>query len=269
MQKKLILLTYAVVFCTFASPQVGAQNSGSSQNEGLPVVASVTADGPAVVKAGETTAFSVTLDQPPNFDGGRIYAEFQANGKPVFSTAQGVNQCDRTYSFSILIPIDSAAATWVLGRLVFAAGTHIERPIPIGKTISFQIIPASDLRFPTSAEVTINLSQAQLLRTEASKLERQVQELKAMLSSPRNSENSLEDAIREALTELDSTETAFRKMATAKLDSDVTGIFFDDLRRTYRDAASTLSQREKAASSIQTYGRVLRVSQRTDYPPAA
>ncbi len=225
--------------------------------------------GSGIVKAGEHTTFSVTLDQPPSFEGGRIYAEFQVDDKPVFSIAESVNPQDRTYSFPILIPIDSPAATWVLKKLVFAAGSHIERPIAMRRTISFQVIPASDLRYPTSADVTINLSQTQLLRTEAAKLQRQVQELKAMLaSSPRGDADTLGNAVRDALAALDSTERSFRQLTTSSgKDAGATGVFFDDLRLSYRDAQSTL--RGEAAARKAAGGRLILAAQKTDYPPAA
>jgi hypothetical protein len=139
------------------------------------------------------------------------------------------------------------------------------------RTISFQVIAASDLRFPTSATVAINLSQAQLLRREATKLQRQVQDLKALLSSQKRSDITgiLGRNLRDAVEALNSTEGSFQKLATSSA-TDVTAakVFFDDLRLSYQDAASTVHK-----SMSQTTGHLVPVSQNrsgsSDYPPAA
>jgi hypothetical protein len=237
----------------------------------LDAQASATVEGPAIVKAGEEATFTVTLDQPPSFDSGRIYAEFQADGKSVGVAVLGVDRNTRTHTLSVLVPIDSPAATWVLKKLVFAAGNNIERPLTMPRTISFQVLPASGLIFPTSAEVTINLSQAQLLRAEASKLQRQVQNLKALLSSPTSGSifGILSRTVQDALDALNSTEASFRKLATSSTSDDETArVFFEDLRLSYQDAVSTVHQ-----SASLPNGELLRVSQKSvaqgNYPSAA
>jgi len=264
----LIGAVVAVVFCSSFGLSLNKDTHGDTQ---LDSRASATVEGPAVVKAGEVANFTITLDQPPNFDGGRIYAEFWANNKAVGGAAVGVNRNTRTYPLSFLVPIDSPAGTWVLHTLLFAAGNNIQQPLAISRTISFQVLPASDLRYPTSAEVTINLSQAQLLRTEASKLQRQVQDLKALLSSQIRGgiTGILGRTVRDALEALNSTEASFRKLATTGArDAEAATVFFDDLRLSYQDAASTVRQ-----STLLPSGELLHVSQngaaRGNYPPAA
>lgn len=267
-RKEPYLLISTVLLCSFFGL---AQNRDTQQNIQLDAQASATVQGPAIVKAGEDATFTVTLDQPPNFDSGRIYAEFQADGKPVGAAVRGVDRSTRAYTLSVLVPIDSPAATWVLQKLVFAAGNNIQQPLKIRRTISFQVLPTSDLRYPTSAEVTINLSQAQLLRAEASKLQRQVQDLKALLSSPIRGgiTGILGRNVQDALEALNSTEASFRKLATSGTpDVEEARVFFGDLRLSYEDAASTVRQ-----STTLPSGELLRVSQsavvRGDYPPAA
>jgi hypothetical protein len=158
-----------------------------------------------------------------------------------------------------------------LKRLTFTAGNNIRQPLTMARTISFRVIPASDVRYPTSAEVTINPSQAQLLRIEATKLQRQVQDLKALLSSPRRRDTTgiLGRAVQDALEALSSTEESFRSSATGgATDVPAAKVFFDDLRISYQDAASTVRQ-----SASLPNGQLLRVSQnrvgRDNYPPAA
>ena len=72
--------------------------------------------GPAEVKAGEQATFSVTLDQPPNFEGGRVYAEFEANDKPVLSTAFAVFRSTRTYTDNVVNLFQCRHLLFSLGR---------------------------------------------------------------------------------------------------------------------------------------------------------
>jgi hypothetical protein len=233
--------------------------------------ASATVEGPAVVKAGEEARFSVTLDRPPNFDNGGVYYEFRTGDEGTFSSSFSVDRSHTTYTFGVVVPIDSPAETWVLKKLIFVAGNSIRQPLTMSHTITFKVLPVSGLRFPTSADVSINLSQVQLLRMEASKLQRQLQDLKVRLSSPKKSDLTgiLGRTVRDALEALNATEASFRKLATTgDADLPAAKVFFDDLRLSYHDAASTVRQ-----SASMAKGQVLRVSQdeiaRGNYPPAA
>jgi hypothetical protein len=102
---------------------------------------------------------------------------------------------------------------------------------------TFEVIPKKNLVYPTTADVGVKPSQAQLLRTEAIHLQARIQDLKGQileLKSASKLNNLLRQKVEKEIESLNETEHAFRILDNSvKEDS---RIFFDDLRTSYREA---------------------------------
>jgi hypothetical protein len=122
------------------------------------------------LKAGETFHITITLDKAPSFSGGVVQAIIADPHKSGMGVGCSPNQTDRRkYDCRFQIPATALGGVWNITNLQFIEGmTTVNLKF---NPISVRVIPTPDLEFPTSAEVTVNLDQAQLLRREANRLE--------------------------------------------------------------------------------------------------
>jgi hypothetical protein len=126
-------------------------------------------------------------------------------------------------------------AKWHLRIIGFLTGT---KALPLKSTdTTFEVIANENLVFPSSAEVRINPSQVQLLRTAAMRLQLQVQNFKAALAQYEKRSADIEKTTRrnigEAIESLKATQSSFRELAGANSQPVAEQVFFDDIRASY------------------------------------
>ena len=124
------------------------------------------------------------------------------------------------------------------------------------------MIAKQGLVFPTSADIVVNPSQQQLLRLEARRLQRRIEDLKAAIVAYQQANQQgritqvLRTNVEEAVKALDLTELEFESRATAKDQSSLARAFFGDLRLNYGTVARGLGLR---LASWNEQGRLLNV----------
>lgn len=198
---------------------------------------SATADVPVVIRAGEDLKFTIRLDEAPSIDGN---VQFTVIGPDTGFSAGADAKAGRTdCPASILIPEAATGGMWRLHIEGFFTGAKL---LPLKSTdVDFEVVPNEHLVFPTGAEVRINLSQVQLLRTAAARLQLQVQNFKAALA-PYNEDSAennravlkiIQKNIDEAMKSLDATQSSFHALAGEAAQSAAEQAFFDDLRTSY------------------------------------
>jgi hypothetical protein len=113
--------------------------------------------------------------------------------------------------------------------------------LPYIAQAAFTVQRASGFVTPTSVVVTINPSQAQLLRGRADSLRARVDQLERQLSVEGSSSNRnlLLNNVQAALNDLDQTETVFKEKASEPTNGHV-DVFFDDIRADYGTALETI-----------------------------
>jgi hypothetical protein len=193
----------------------------------------------AIVKAGETVRFVVTVDQSPNIDDCSILW-YIGKADEANDTQSGVPlpRGQTTATIVHKIPFDSPAGRYALKKLVLM--TPSARQIPLSsKPVFFDVIANTGIKYPSSAKVSISPSQAQLLRAEALALSGRLQKLKGdadMLQAKgeRAVILALTKAVDAELLRVFATADRFQKLnANAKLGG-VARVFFDDLEVSYR-----------------------------------
>ena len=234
-----------IVFFTLASPIIAAQES-------------VTVNVPDIAKAGETVTVGITLDKAPNFDGGSVLVWVTGPGGWDLQSGAMVTRGSNVTVYSFRLPIDADPGTYTIDRLKFSAGSkmHDLHFTPV----SFRVIGNAGLIIPSSAEVAINPTQAQLLRREATRLQLQIQQLKAELSTESNASERgrgeiLRDRVQGEIKSLQETASRFRKLGTQGTKNDASEVFFADLHTSYDEVLSALGQRQ--ATDLQLGPRVV------------
>jgi len=208
---------------------------------------------PGPVKAGEDTNLTVTLDKAPNFEGGEIRVmivgpeKSNATLPAKIDTHPGVG----TYHIAIHIPPSAPGGTWTVSQVMFFTGV---KEIPLRAGTTFQVLARPDIILPTTAQIIVSPSQAQLLRSAAAQLQSRIQMLKADLAAGRlNASNSpslndiLSRRIDMELGFLRATEATFHSLATPEAQPDSSAsIFFADLRVSYNEAKVQLRSQIRA-----------------------
>lgn len=191
---------------------------------------------PAQIRAGETLRFTITLEPPPNFGGGFVGFALEGPGVTIQTSTAPWRSGQTSCAASFRIPEDAPGGQWRLHITGFDAGTKWR---PLRSTDrTFDVIATKCLVFPSSAEVRINPSQAQLLRTAARVLQAQVQRFKAALAQHRNGPTEILDSIihrniAEAVKSLDATQLSFQEVGQPRKERDAEQTFFGDLRLSY------------------------------------
>jgi hypothetical protein len=217
------------------------------------------------IKAGEVFKFTVTLDKAPNFAEGGV--GFVAVGPGGASVGRGCDE-DRlapprkVYRCFLGLPQTAPGGIWSIQRLYFQEGTtSVDLKF---EPIRFRVIPNNGLVFPTSAEVTVNLDQKQLLRREAGHLQARIQQLKSTVSEYASANQHgavtplLLKNLSDAATALKQTEAEFSRLTTDNGQRTNEGIFFDDLRRGYEGVISHL---DRSKATLGHGGALVRIAE--------
>jgi hypothetical protein len=214
------------------------------------------------IKAGDVFEFTVTLDRAPNFSGGLV--QYDVAGP---QHVKAVGNCTptlgkpREYKCELRVPAVGPAGVWKIRSVYFSVGNKIITLIR--KPVEFSVLPNPDVVLPTTAELTINISQAQLLRKEAARLQERIQSLKAAISNfevaNRKGEVTplLRENLRAAMAALGTTQAEFVELAAARDQTANAEIFFSDLRTSYEDA---LAEVEKGSAHPSAMGFLLLVA---------
>jgi len=225
------ILALSSVLAIFCSP-VSAQTSA-------------TVHGPEFVKAGETLILVITVDQAPNFTGSSLQISLGPKSGGGFGYGIELEPKKTEYSLQMKIPEAAQGGTWSV-RLDFATGGGESHLLPSTK-YSFQVIPRTDLVYPTSADVGMRPSQAQLLRTEAIHVQTRIQDLKGQILEHKSGSkltSLLRQNVAKAIEALNNTEQQFRSLDSASRQEKDSQVFFDDLRTSYREADQQVKAQE-------------------------
>jgi hypothetical protein len=117
-------------------------------------------------------------------------------------------------------------------------------PILEGDTrFAFEVEPAAGLQTPTSANVTVNPSQAQLLRAEAARLTAKANLLKQQLGSEGTAANlaMLRKSVSQEISELVKTQASYKEDGIVPSSERAVNVFFDEIRFNYDQALKALS----------------------------
>jgi hypothetical protein len=239
------------------------------------------------VKAGEPFRFKINLDKAPTSSTGVITYEVDGlyaiiSSGPADFTCTTTIPGKQTYDCEV-----ASHKGWVGNHRVtfhdFKVLYHDENEVHLltAKPITFLVFGVPPPReIVENAEVTVNPTQAQLLRLEASKLQERIAELqKAVLAFDKTDANTgpLTDLLRSKvsyeISALQATERDFENNSTEEKQKPYAEKFFDDLRITYENALRRISETPRAAadSAVLPFRLVSQggplVAQ--DYPPVA
>jgi hypothetical protein len=217
--------------------------------------AQVTIVGDGIVKAGESLPLTVTLDRAPNFDGGSLSLVFRTSeGKGVAATSIATNPGQSVYHLKAPVGAAAPGGVYTLSDVTFY-NTASWVPLP-HKDVSFRVIGNPGLVYPTSAEVQVNPSQIQFLRSAAIGLQTRLQAMRASVAGKEEpltkaTIGALRSNLERELGTLKETEEKFRALADKSQDKsqeEAAQVFFDDLRTGYTETLYNLSLKKRASS---------------------
>ena len=255
------LLFFCVMCVALAAQQNQTANTQGKVAVSASVRATVTSDLDEV-RAGEDFEFTIKLDKAPNFEGGGLSVAFNAT-KGQGSAAIGIATKPREtdYRLVVRVPVAAPGGVWKLSSVQFwTSAAWVDLP---HNDVSFRVIPTPGIVYPSSAEVTVNPSQAQLLRREARNLQGRIQQLKSAVSEyvQANRERAVSPLLRRNLVEsadaVKATQVEFLKLTTVEGQKVSAETFFEDLRRSYEDAISHFG---RATATLRREGHLVRVS---------
>jgi hypothetical protein len=222
----------------------------------LPVMIHIEA--PDRVVAGQALVFRVIVDQYPKDLSPQCALTLQgslhqapANGQGGFGVAVSaldLKPDQRSYEMSGSFDADLPAGEWRGDVDIYAHGVppsfrRFCRTPPIDgvKQFSFTLERGSGLVTPTSAVVTVNPSQVELLVGEADRLRAKAESLRGQLSSgpAQINQGLLLSSVQVALTDVDQTEAKFKDKGDSPSERAVDA-FFDDIRYEYGEAFKVL-----------------------------
>lgn len=214
------------------------------------------------IRAGEWFEFTVKLDPAPNFAGGGVVFTIvgPSHGESIQTGCEEL-QPQGLYRCRARIPVTASGGIWRLDSLFFTEGALFSKLS--FEPVTFRVIPNTGLILPTSAQVTVNLNQIQLLRREAGHVRERIQQLKSAVSENARTNHDaaisslLEQNLKESVNALTATQVEFSKLTTSEAQRPNTQIFFDDLRKTYEEALSHLG---RSAPALKGEGHLVRVS---------
>ena len=207
------------------------------------------------MKAGENCDVVITIDQAPDFTGSLLHVRLQGPTTSHYNQQYAILLQPEKTEYSLLIPVPGAATggTWSVSIDDFTNGAGEQFALPF-KKYSFQVIAKKNLVYPTSVDVGMRPSQAQLLRTEAIHLQAQIQDLKGQILEHK-SDGKLTGLLREnvakAIEALNDTEQQYRSLDGSSKQED-SKIFFDDLRTNYDQVDNDLK-----AQDVESHSRSL------------
>jgi len=153
----------------------------------------------------------------------------------------------KAYDVVVVIPADAPGGTWHITSVWVGSRSGMHRAKVKVESQAFEVVQKSTFTLPTEAKVTISLSQAQLLRREAAKLQSKVEELRSSLdelSQPKKAKDTqeiLRQNVVAAEKSLKETEEEFLGLITVPSLRPDAGVFFGDLDITYRTVLAELN----------------------------
>ena len=173
---------FLVLSCVLGQGQASVQLTESLHlSDELEV--SVSLHGEQVVRAGDPLPLVVTVNKAPNFEGSNI--QVRITGPDNFALQYGValKPGVTVYEVPFQVPAAAAGGVWTVSNVTFnSGGDSKQKELPFQK-YTFRVIPNEGLEFPTSADIGVNPSQVQLLRTEAIHLQERIREIKSVRAS--------------------------------------------------------------------------------------
>ena len=210
-----------------------------------PAQESATVDVPEIIEAGETLNFTIKLDKAPNFDGGVIQFSILGPDVQISTSTAAFTAGQKDCHAGIQIPPAAAGGKWHLRIYGFFTGI---KTLPLkSEDTTFEVKAKENLVFPSSAEVQVNPSQVQLLRTAATRLQFQVQDLKAALALYKEDADGavtkiVQRNIGNAIESLNTTQRLFHELAASATHPVAEQVFFDDLRTSYEAVLARLDK---------------------------
>jgi hypothetical protein len=230
----------------------------------------------AEVKAGEPFTFTVTLKQAPTSSEGKIVYYTSGSGV-IFTLGCGSTVAGQLRYVCVFNTNKDSRGTEIIElrnlQIVYPETIVILRREPIifkvvGRPRRTTIIELAD--------VTINLSQSQLLRREAKKLQVRIADLKAAvieLETDKGTSGPLAKLLRthvyDAMNALKVTQQNFEKLAARDEQKSASGIFFQDLRFSYERALATIGDLTPRAGMYMRsfrFASLIGQGARPDYP---
>ena len=207
----------------------------------------VSAEGPTFVKAGEDLHLTIKITPPTNFEGGALQLFFKSPDGGI-NTGVELKPGETSVPFSMHLNVATKSGRWTLERVAFVSAGEFEffkDFVPI----SFEVIGNVGLIHPTGAAAAVNPSQAQLLRTEAIKLQARVSDLKGRLREQQQAQTkeltqTLAREVQSALVALQKTEDAYLQIGSKGNDKQADA-FFGDIRTSYQEASGALVGQHK------------------------
>lgn len=198
---------------------------------------------PAQVTAGETLTVHIELASAPATTGSVILWAFGPDDAQI-SGQVSTDPSRTSYDVSLRVPADAPGGIWTIAQLVIAStsGMHNGR-IPIEKK-QFTVVQSHQFTIPTAAKISLNLTQVQLLRTAAFKLQDKVETLRASLRALAGSSQEVQvnrllvESAEAAERDVERTADSFLSLATNndQAQKRASAIFFKDIVRNYADA---------------------------------
>jgi hypothetical protein len=218
-------------------------------------------EGPGTVIAGRQAIFKVILDQPskslhddcsimllPDFQSSVPQAwRYPVN---IFRPDYALKSAKQSFNITLDLPPDVQTGLWTLSLSRNnweppGHATDCPRAEIGGQHIfHFQVEAPLDLVKPTFAQVTVNPSQVNLLEAAADTLRARAGNLRLQLGrqSANDTQTLLKMNLKEAVAELDSTESLFKQAISEPLYTRSINIFFDDIRSNYLNALTVIDR---------------------------
>jgi hypothetical protein len=194
----------------------------------------------------------LTLKKAPNFEGSTIQLRITAPDGSTVQYGVDLKPSVLVYQIPFKVPPAGTGGLWTVSDLVFNSGGDAKQVALPFKKYTFRVLPKEGLEFPASADIGVNPSQVQLLRTEAIHLQERIRGIKNAILAQRNESaliGQLKASLKEAIAALLDTETRFQLLATEPKQKEVAQIFFNDLRISYDGVVPELDLPRKAISS--------------------
>lgn len=200
----------------------------------------------ASVTAGETVRVHIELDRAIDFPDG--YLTIVLSGPGAIHSGQSFRTIvgKSVYDFDVPIPSDAPGGAWHVDSVIASTSSGMHSTQVKFEKQAFEVVQKSTFTLPTEAKVTISLSQTQLLRREAAKLQSKVEALRASLDTLSESKNTagaqriLRQNVLDAEESLRTTEEEFLGLITGPSQRPAANVFFGDLHTTYQAALGEL-----------------------------
>lgn len=215
------------------------------------------------VKAGETYSFTLHLDNAPTYSDGRIYYPMSAlvNGASfgsAYSFCASTVPQQKDYDCIVTVPKE-----FVGNRDVTLTTAYIQSPrenvtVKLRETVRFRVLGLPPpIERTEGADVTVNPTQAQLLRRAGTKLQGRIADLKAAVVQLEKPEagsgplaNLLQKNVEDAVNALQDTEREFEKPLTKEGDLATSKIFFQDLLLRYTEILTQIKDSRHRAPTF-------------------